>query len=158
MINLNTTRLKQKRKNVYDGGGIDPDIKVDFIQNQNLIKAVKKERLVFDFATKYYYENQNKNISSLNFDDKLFKEFDLFVKDKGFSFETKTERLLDQLNTTAFEEGVSVYLEHDLKTIKKNIKSFKGSAIDQDKLALTKYFLNQSLKDTYIKKGTIIML
>ena len=116
----------KKGRTVYDGGGIDPDLKVEFIQNQNLIKAIKKERLVFDFATKYYYENQNKNINDLTFNDKLFKEFNLFVKDKGFNFETKTERLLDQLNTTAFEEGVSMYLDQDLKNIKKHIKNFKG--------------------------------
>ena len=115
----------KKGRTVYDGGGIDPDIKVEFIQNQNLIKAIKKERLVFDFATKYYYENLNKNINDLNFDDKLFKEFNQFVKEKEFNFETKTELLLDQLNATAFDEGVSVYLDQDLKNIKKHIKNFK---------------------------------
>ena len=143
----------KKGRTVYDGGGINPDIKVEFIQNQNLIKAIKKERLVFDFATKYFYENENKVINDLIFDDKLFKDFNLFVKEKGFNFETKTELLLDQLNTTAFEEGVSVYLDQDLKTIKKHINSFKSNAIDQDKIAITQLLSESIIKRYLYKEG-----
>ena len=46
-----------------------------------------------------------------------------------------------------------MYLEQDLKTIKKHIKSFKGSAIDQDKIALTQLLSESIIKRYLYKEG-----
>ena len=47
----------------------------------------------------------NKRFNKLEPGNKSYKP--VYQWSSGFNFETKTELLLDQLNTTAFEEGVS---------------------------------------------------
>lgn len=140
-------------RTVYDGGGIDPDIKVNFIVNKNLIKAIKKERLIFDFATNYYYNHKEKTVNSIAFDDKLLKEFNMFVKNKGFEFETKTEKILEQLYDVAFDEGASVYLDQDLKNFNKHLKTFKSNALEQDKLAILHLLSEAIIKRYNYKEG-----
>ena len=53
-------------RTVYDGGGIKPDIEVEQEEVSNLIISLVRERLFFDFATLYKFQNPSLIGSSLS--------------------------------------------------------------------------------------------
>ncbi|MEO0899085.1 MAG: S41 family peptidase [Bacteroidota bacterium] len=88
----------QNGRVVYDGGGIDPDVTVEKPKEAPVTKALKEQKLIFDFATDFQAKNDS-ILPPREFDvsDALFQQFIAFVEEKGFSFSTETEKKLESL-------------------------------------------------------------
>ncbi|RQH16840.1 hypothetical protein D5R40_33725 [Okeania hirsuta] len=46
-------------RSVYDGGGIEPDVKVEMENSILIINALNRDGLIFEFATDYVRKNPN---------------------------------------------------------------------------------------------------
>jgi carboxyl-terminal processing protease len=72
---------------VFDGGGIEPDIKLKFDSLHDFTKDLIRNYIVFDFATQFYYENKLEiNPSEFQISDELYARFKLFVQEKKHLF------------------------------------------------------------------------
>ena len=64
---------------VYDGGGIQPDIKFEKPTRTKATEALLKSNAIFDFATQYYYSHssikESKDFIFSDDDYQLFIEF-----------------------------------------------------------------------------------
>ena len=98
--NYNKFKTKSGRL-VYDGGGILPDFIVNENKQSNIAKLLEDEKVIFNFATKYYFNHPNtKNIAQIT--DSDFEDFKKYVKTQSeFKIETQSEKAL-----LAFEEQV----------------------------------------------------
>ncbi|NOS56761.1 MAG: S41 family peptidase [Cyclobacteriaceae bacterium] len=127
-----------KGRKVYDGGGIDPDIKLPAQEASSITQALHVNGFIFEYATQYAF-----NHSTIQ-DPKTFaltdKEYDVFVqwmKDKNYTYHTalqselaaveeeaKREKYYDQLKPSI--EALSTKLKesrkHDLMNFKDQIK------------------------------------
>ena len=72
-------------RTVYDGGGIDPDIKIDKFQGLQFIEWMDKEFLLFDWANLYFNDNQSQ-LSPVGIETKsneLFDNYRAYLLEKG---------------------------------------------------------------------------
>ena len=68
---------------VYDGGGINPDITIEQDEINQIVIALLRERLFFDYASEYHFLNPALD-SNYIMSDVDFLKFEDFLKDKEF--------------------------------------------------------------------------
>jgi len=130
-------RTNNGRK-VYDGGGIDPDIKINEHKFSNIATSLFANYLVFDFATTY--ASQHSEIppaEDFTITEEIYEEFVEYISDKDYEYTTECEQKLKALKKAAkkvhyfdaiqdeYEELFSVLMhnkEEDLLTFQDEIK------------------------------------
>jgi len=169
----NYTAFKTKNgRSVFDGGGIDPDIKVKIAQETPITKAILNENLVFNFATDYYYNNSVENLNNFELSDSDFKDFKKYLDSYGFNYETKTEKAFNDAIIIAIEEDLKEEINTEYNNLTSAIQNYKSSAVDDNKAQLKslmtdeiikRYFYSEGLYEYYtannpeIKKGLSIL-
>src|SRR5690606_16053055 len=90
---------------VYDGGGIDPDVKVEEEEMGNAIVNLYREMLIFDFATEYRRKHETiEGASSFALSDAEYDGFIKWLKSHDFNYTSKTEKAMDKLMSVADAE------------------------------------------------------
>ncbi len=85
-------------RTVYSGNGIEPDVKVEAPEMPHILRALIRENMLFDFATKFYHEHDSiPPAIQFAIDDKLYQEFVEFVRQRDFKYETPSDKKLKQL-------------------------------------------------------------
>jgi carboxyl-terminal processing protease len=115
-------------RTVYDGGGLDPDIKVD----NNYIGAITSELmasgLIFEYASKYCGENSApSDMSAFKVSDREYDRFVQWLEDQKFSYTTSLEQHAAELIKTAKDERMYAELEIYLDGLKNKITANKAS-------------------------------
>ena len=96
-------------RTVYEGHGIMPDVKVEPLQYATATAYLYAKNYIFDYATKYVFEHKSiAPAKDFVIDDATYNDFMRFVKEKGFTYTTESEKRLAELKKMAKEEG---YLE-----------------------------------------------
>ena len=98
-------------RDVFGGGGIMPDINLGVSSKFDLIKILKKNNFVFNFALAYHETNPVKNLKDFSLKESVFNQFKKDCLSKGFSLETTTENLLLKAYAAAEEENLSSIVE-----------------------------------------------
>jgi carboxyl-terminal processing protease len=92
-------------RQVWDGGGIDPDVKLQKQEMSKVAAALLKDNLIFAYATQYKLTHPSiSDAAAFKLSDAEFNEFLAFVKSKNFTYETESEEKLEKLKKTAEEE------------------------------------------------------
>jgi len=161
--NGNAVRVKQKDYNVfktkkgrkvYDGGGVFPDEALDYSKNSAITKAILSNQSVFDYATKYYYNNQNvSDINNWKFSDSDFNDFKNFLKSSDFSFETDTEKSLKKAFEVAKTENLDDDIQRDYNVLIKNLNNSKLKAVDDNKSQLMSLLSDEIIKRYVYREG-----
>jgi len=160
--NRKATRTKQENYNafktkngrdVYDGGGVQPDIEVEFSKQTPITKAISNENLVFNFATEYYYNNDVEDLKTFKFSDTDFKKFKNYLNASGFNFKTKTEKALNNAIKVAKEEELETIIKSEYKDLTDALQSFKSNAIDGNKTQLKTLLTDEIIKRYFYSEG-----
>ncbi|WP_299095615.1 S41 family peptidase [uncultured Winogradskyella sp.] len=160
--NGKATRVKKENYNefktrngrpVYDGGGVQPDIEVEFAKQTPITKAILNENLVFNFATDYYYNNTVENLTEFELSDNDFKAFKNYIKTTGFNFETKTEKALNDAMNIAKEEELEGIINSEYKSLSETLKAYKTNAIDANKVQLKGLLTDEIIKHYFYSEG-----
>ena len=144
--NFNEFKTKNGRK-VEDGGGVLPDIEIDAVKANPLTTALLNNNVIFDFATKYYYQNKLENISDFKFSDSDFQNFKTFVSQSDFSFETKTEKAIKAAMDNKEDVIFNATVEADFRTLLLDIDKSKIAA-----LATHQREIQSKLEDEIVKR------
>ncbi|MGM5469116.1 S41 family peptidase [Flavobacteriaceae bacterium LMO-SS05] len=150
--NYNIFKTK-KGRNVYDGGGIQPDLELESSIYSAITKAILNENLIFDYATKYYYDNKITELSSFNFSDADFNDFKNFLKSRKFNFETKTEKAFDDALQVAIDEKIVSEIDTEYNTMLSTLKNYKTKAIDDNKTQLVSLLSDEIIKRYFYREG-----
>lgn len=146
------TAFKTKNgRTVYDGGGVDPDIKVDKNKLSNISKALIKEQIIFNFCTDYYYKNPDILLKEFSFSDEEYDVFKNYVSSSKFVYETGTEKSVKHLEEQAITDNIDITTE--LNVLKKQIASAKKEALTSNKKELTRLITNELVTRYYYKEG-----
>lgn len=152
-------------RSVYDGGGIKPDIEVDVEKESKLIKALKQENLIFDFAINYL--NQNKELSTENFklEKNTIEDFKNYIHQKGFKFESETDKKIEELKTVATSEDYLGSMKPSINNLQKELDKKKEKAFEEETETLKKLITENVLRKLgydaavytyYTKEGEVI--
>jgi carboxyl-terminal processing protease len=136
-------------RTVYDGVGIDPDIKIEPERLSQIAIALITKNLIFDYATEYRAKNEAIG-SAKNFQltDKDYGEFVAYVNKQGFSYETHSEKLIDELKETAEKEKAFGGIENDYDLMKKAMMHDKTKDLYKEKKQI-KSILEEEIASRY---------
>ena len=150
-----------KGRTVYDGGGIDPDIKIENTDASAITQVLYLNGFIFDFATQYAYKHPTiANAKDFSLTDAEYQEFVTWMQGKNYNYrslaevqltslieEAKRERYytelkpqLDQINARLTEKR-----KHDLITFKDQIKM----VLEED--IASRYYLERGSVETGFK-------
>ncbi|MEN1784012.1 MAG: S41 family peptidase [Bacteroidota bacterium] len=151
----NTTFKKFKTKNgriVEDGGGVLPDIEITSLKSNALINALEKNRIIFDFATEFYYKNKVEKLTDFSFDQQDYVYFKTYAKKQDFSFKTDTEALLEkQLDSEDALLGAEV--QNRYKDLLLAINQGKVAALDSFQAEISKKLKDELVKRYFYRDG-----
>lgn len=160
--NGKATRVKKENYNefktrngrpVYDGGGVQPDVEVEFAKQTPITKAILNENLVFNFSTDYYYNNSVENLKEFELSDSDFKAFKNYLKSSGFNFETKTEKALNDAMIVAKEEELQGVINSEYNRLSETLQAYKSNAIDGNKVQLKSLLTDEIIKRFFYSEG-----
>jgi carboxyl-terminal processing protease len=133
---IKTFKTKNGRL-VKDGGGIIPDVTVQPDMLNRFTSELYVQNMVFDYATKYFWSHpQPSTLDGLKITDSDLNDFEAFLKERKFSYETNSETALDKLVSVAKDEqlydenapaleslkaGLSHDLEKDMASQKRDV-------------------------------------
>jgi carboxyl-terminal processing protease len=130
-----------------------------------LIDALERNSIIFDFATNYYYDHSFASENDFAFSDADFEAFKQYAKNQNFTFQTKTEELLEQsINTDDSLLGPEV--QEKYKDLLLAVNRGKITALDtykneirknlEDEI-ITRYFYRDGLYRYYLKHDDAIL-
>lgn len=145
-------------REVRDGGGITPDIKVEYPDVTRLTFNVVRDHWAFDFANKYFAENPTiASPEEFVIDDTIYTQFKNFIDPSRFNYDKVCETALDQLKQIATTEG---YMNDSVKAQFEILSSLLKHNLDKDldtnREAITPYLANEIINRYYHNRGGII--
>ncbi|MBK6266672.1 S41 family peptidase [Marivirga sp. S37H4] len=116
---------------VYDGGGISPDSKVEDEGYAPITVQLIKNGFIFDFATTYYYKNQENIPDPKTFEipEQLFKEFTIWLENKNYHYYSDTERMLSKLKEQSKKDKFHEFIDDELANLEKEIQNHKSEDV-----------------------------
>ncbi|WP_350286719.1 S41 family peptidase [uncultured Croceitalea sp.] len=153
---VRNTKFNQfKTKNgrtVEDGGGVMPDIEIASSKSNALTDALLQNNIVFDFATDFYYNHTFNEVNDFKFSDSDYGAFKKYVENKNFTFQTETEKLLEEsLNKDDSLLGTDV--QNKYKELLLAVNKGKIEALDTYKTEISKKLTDEIIKRYFYRDG-----
>ena len=145
-------------REVRDGGGITPDMTVEYPDVTRLTFNVVRDHWAFDFANKYFAEHPTiASPEEFVVDDRLYTQFKNFIDPSRFNYDKVCETALDQLKQIATTEG---YMNDSVKAQFEVLSSLLKHNLDKDldtnREAITPYLASEIINRYYHNRGGII--
>ena len=141
---------------VWDGGGIEPDVKVDKKTPSSILPVLARKFYVFDYATEYAKNNPSiASASTFKLTDQDFTNFTTWLGDKDFGYQTKTEKALAKLKKTAEKENYFDGIESDYNKLMKALSHDKKQDLIKNKAQVSRYLQNEIVSRYYYREGAL---
>lgn len=118
-------------RNVYDGRGIAPDVEMKEGEQSLLEVALLKNSHYFFFANQYYSNNPEMGDSLSR--DKLYNQFRGYLEEENFTFQTKTENNLDDLQKNLASSDLDISYQDQISRLEEIIKEEKDKTYRAEK-------------------------
>jgi carboxyl-terminal processing protease len=141
---------------VYDGGGIDPDIKTESPEAHMLTQMLFERGLLFNYATLYVQKHpQAVDPRTFTLSDEDYKDFVVWMKDKNYQYKSYLEYELQQFAEEAKKEKYYTELKAQLDQIQTRIAESKKNELMMYKDEI-KMLLEEDVVSRYhLEKGSI---
>jgi carboxyl-terminal processing protease len=144
----------QNGRDVIDGRGIEPDVKVDAKEYSRLTATIFRENLVFHYATKYYHDNSEiANASDFALNDSEYEDFKKYVLEHEFTYSTASEEMLKKMKETAEEEGFYEDASAEYEALMKKVVPSKERDLEKFKPEIKRMLENEIVSRYYFQKG-----
>ncbi len=144
----------KKGRVVYDGGGIEPDIKMDPYKYSNLSISLISKFLLFDYATKYHSLHTTiDSVKSFEITDEIYNDFLTYIADKDYDYTTKSEQSLIDLKKNAETEKYYEAIKADYETLKAKMIHDKKEDLVKFKDEIKNLLKAEIVSRYYFQKG-----
>ncbi|MEL6252078.1 MAG: S41 family peptidase [Bacteroidota bacterium] len=151
----NEFKTRNGRK-VYDGGGIEPDIKVELENSILIVNALNRDGLIFEFATDYVRKNpQAPNVRAFELSDGIYQDFIKFAETSSFSFQTSSDIQLEKLEETVEAEAYGSALSSQMDLIEKELTRLKFEDIRKYKTSISELIRKEIVRQYYYEDGVL---
>jgi carboxyl-terminal processing protease len=115
-LNLTKKFYTDNKREVFANGGIKPDSTVSNSSQSKQIQTLLARGMFFRFTTKYFNTNPILKIENID-EDSLFEEFLIYLSEHKFEYNSKSEKLLEELEKIAETEEMNDNIKSILKTL-----------------------------------------
>lgn len=129
-------------REVRDGGGITPDIEVEYPKVNRLAYNIVRDYWAMDFATKYRSEHETiPAVEDFEVNDSIYNQFKAFINPEKFQYDKVCEDGLKQLREVADTEG---YMNDSTKEVFAQLEKLLKHDLQKD-LDLHRKLISQIL-------------
>ena len=142
---------------VYDGVGIDPDIKTEEEKISQIAIALYLQSMFFDYAQKYRATHEAiPSPKNFQISDAEYSDFVKFVSDKkDFKYSTTSEKLLEELKKTAEKEKTFDAFKKDYEQMKQKLEHDKKQDLMKEKVMLKQMLEQEIASQYYLNTGRV---
>ena len=142
---------------VYEGHGIQPDVKVEPTIASTITMNLYAKNLFFKYANKFYREHKTiKPADKFEITDDIYNDFMQFVKDEGFTFTSQSEKEIKELEKVAKAEGYLDDIQPILDQAVAKIEEEKANDLVNNRKELEDLLKIEIAGRYYYQKGKII--
>lgn len=143
-------------RDVFDGGGIDPDVKVEPLKLSDIAFNLGVDMLYFDFATEYHFNHPTiPAVKDFKVDDALLAEFDKWLSKREFDYVTDSEKVLEKLKQVAEEEKYFKRIEAEYAALDAKVRHNKTRDMEEFSSEVKDLLRGEILSRYYLQKGRI---
>ncbi len=143
-------------RKVFDGGGIDPDVKIESPQPAMVTQVLFHEGLIFDFATQYAYAHATiPEAKSFSLTEQEYQEFVTWSKTRNVSYQSALETELNDLVAHAKRERSYDDLKPQLDLIKARIAAGRKNDLVNFKDQIKPLLEEEIVSRYYFEKGIV---
>jgi len=137
---------------VLDGGGVTPDVKLENYGTPDIIEQLDKQHVLFKFVNTIadQYATEEEEPTSLSFND--FSAFTTFVKSSGFEFESKNNKLIDELKKN-LKKDKQLTLVSEVESLEMKIDEEQTYAMETHKEEILSTIEQQLASRNHFQKG-----
>lgn len=145
-------------REVRDGGGITPDIKIVQPEGNRLVYNIVRDRWDFNFATRYAAEHDTiPPADAFEIDDSIFNAFKASIDPEKFQYDKVCELYVDQLEEVAKAEGyMNDSVSAQIGILKQLLRHDLNKDLDKNRDLISDYLATEILKRYYFTPGPII--
>ena len=144
-------------RTVYEGHGIMPDVKMELPKYAPVTAYLYAKNLIFDYATKFVSEHKSiAPAKEYRIDDATYNDFMNFVKEKGFSYTTESEKKLAELMKMAKEENYFESIAPLMKALEQQLKADKENDLIKNRKDIEDLLRLEIVGRYYYQVGRII--
>ena len=141
-------------RTVYDGGGIEPDIVIDKEDITKATKSLLKSDAIFNFATKFYYANQEiAPPEEFVITDRQYDDFISFLSNGKNNFKTVSEKKFELAFDKAKDEDIAEGIKNSYDRLFSELQDQKIQVINKNKKAIKELLSDEIINRYYYKKG-----
>ena len=146
-----------KGRPVSDGCGITPDIKIEEEESPTMMYYLVSDFTLIDFIAKYALTHKTiPTIDQFQVTDEDFEAFKQFAKEKNFTYDRQSVRLLKNLKEVAKLEG---YLKSDstiFNALEAKLTPDLSRDFDNNKDKIKKLMATEIARYYYFQKGVLL--
>ena len=144
-------------RTVYEGHGIMPDVKVKRDEYATVTAYLYGKNYIFDYASKFYHEHKSiDSADRFQIDEATYQDFMNFVKEKGFSYTTESEKAIEKLKKTAKDEGYLDKIQPQIDLLEKNFAAEKENDLINNRKDIEELLRSEIVGRYYYQKGRIV--
>lgn len=138
---------------VKDGGGIEPDARVESTVLSQVAITLLRKQFIFDYATRYYYAHPQTPAATTAFvTEDVFEEFLKFLDGKDYSYKTRSEEALDNFRATATKEKYYDGLQKEFDALQAKMKHDKKQDLLRNKEEI-RQLLEEEIANRYFPQA-----
>ncbi len=143
-------------RTVFDGGGVDPDIKLDIDYLPPIVVSLISKGLIFDYATIYHYSHEAiSKPRDFKLSDGDYQKFVSWLSDKDYDYTTRVENSIDELIAQAKKEKYYDDISKQILTLRSNVEHNKDSDLQKFKADIKQILEEEISSRYYLSRGVI---
>jgi len=132
-------RAKFKTNNgrtVLDGGGVTPDIKIDEPQQPDVLKALRKQNMIFKYVTDYALKHDS-IVGAKQFKFTDYTEFKSFLTKNNFKFDLDGEKAVEEMKEKSLKNLSNPKITANIAALEKSLTQAKQDDLDEFESLIT---------------------
>ena len=139
---------------VYDGGGVDPDIKTDNEAYAPITRSLIGKGLIFEYANLYRAKhNEIAEAVNFNISEEEYNDFVAWLANKDYDYTTKVEKVLSDLEVNAKSEKYYEDIKSQLTALEKKISHNKENDLKKFKVEIMEVLEEEIAARYYLHNG-----
>jgi carboxyl-terminal processing protease len=153
---LRTAFKTKGGRTVYDGLGIEPDVTIEPRYASNIAITLISKFHCFNYATKFVKENPSiASAKDFEITDEIYNDFIEYLKDKDYNYTTRSEKILEDLISSAKKEKLGDETLKEIELIKAQIAEDKSGDLVKYKEDIKEILLSEIVVRYYNQKGRV---
>lgn len=141
---------------VYDGAGVMPDVITKESTDNAILFALMSKFHIFNYATEFVLKHPTiASIKDFNLSESDYQEFINYLKDKDYSYKSKSELDLDNFLKNTEEENHLDVVKKEFDALKAKIAADKKDDLTEHKSDIIKLLAEEIISRYYFQKGRV---